>query len=76
MAILPLKTIAKRRGISLRTLQRQIARGEVGPIIQISPRRVGMDERDDEADLATRHKSRVAVDAAHRKSETKEARPS
>jgi predicted DNA-binding transcriptional regulator AlpA len=60
VAIVPLKTIAKKRGISLRTLYRQIERGEVGPVIQLSPRRVGMDERDDEADLAGRRKPQIA----------------
>lgn len=63
MAILPLKKIADRHGVSLRNLQRQIARGEGPPVIQLSPRRVGIDEDDDAAWLASRRKPRPASDA-------------
>ena len=62
MAILPLKKIAAKHGTSLRNLQRMIARGEGPPVIQLSPRRVGIDEADDDAWLASRRKPRPAPD--------------
>jgi predicted DNA-binding transcriptional regulator AlpA len=42
--ILALQQIAAETGISLRTLQRSCARGDGPPIIQLSPRRIGVDE--------------------------------
>jgi predicted DNA-binding transcriptional regulator AlpA len=62
VAILPLKKIADRHGVSLRTLQRQLAEDDGPPVIQLSPRRVGIDEDDDDAWLASRRKPRPAPD--------------
>ena len=46
MPILSLKTIAKEEDRSVRTIQRQIAAGDGPRVIQLSERRIGVDEDD------------------------------
>jgi hypothetical protein len=46
VAILSLQQIAAEEGRSLRSVQRQNKAGDGPPIIQLSPRRIGVDEVD------------------------------
>jgi predicted DNA-binding transcriptional regulator AlpA len=54
--ILSLPETARRDGLSLRQLQRLIAEGEGPPVIQLSKRRVGVDEGDNDAWLGSRRR--------------------
>jgi predicted DNA-binding transcriptional regulator AlpA len=63
LRILSLKETADRSNLSLRQLQRIIALGEGPATIQLSKRRVGIDEADHEAWLISRKKP-VAPKAA------------
>ena len=59
MAILNYRQVAAKEGVSVRTVQRRAERGEGPPLIQLSPRRVGIDEADHDAFLASRRKPQV-----------------
>jgi predicted DNA-binding transcriptional regulator AlpA len=63
VAILNYRQVATKEGVSVRTVQRRAERGEGPPLIQLSPRRVGIDEADHDAFLASRRKPRPAPDA-------------
>lgn len=54
MRISTKKTFAQRAGFSVRHLERLIANGEGPPTIRLGPRRVGIDDDDGDAWLASR----------------------
>jgi predicted DNA-binding transcriptional regulator AlpA len=63
--ILSMKEIAELEGRSLRSVQRQNKAGEGPPLIQLSPRRIGVDEDDYRAWVEARRLTPEAQ-AAHR----------